>query len=104
MLKQVLEAMELLDSAKADGEEVAALLRSRGFEYVTVKTLKGEKGKTDYMRVKIPGTNGKTVKGSAPTLGVLGRLGGVGTRPEMIGLVSRRRWRRDHDSCRSQAR
>lgn len=88
MLKQVLEAMELLDSAKVDGEEVAALLRSRGLKDVKVKTLRGEKGKTDYVKVKIPGTRGKTAKGDAPTLGVLGRLGGVGARPEMIGLVS----------------
>lgn len=88
MLKQVLEAMELLDSAEINGEEVATLLRSRGLKDVKVKTLKGEKGKTDYVKIKIPGTRGKTAKGSAPTLGVLGRLGGVGARPEMIGLVS----------------
>ena len=88
MLKQVIEAMELLDSATVSGEDVAALLRSRGLEDITVKTLRGEKGKTDFVRVRIPGTRGKTVKGDAPTLGVLGRLGGVGARPGMIGLVS----------------
>ena len=88
MLKQVIEAMELLDSATVSGEDVVALLRSRGLEDITVKTLRGEKGKTDFVRVRIPGTRGKTVKGDAPTLGVLGRLGGVGARPEMIGLVS----------------
>ena len=80
--------MELLDSATVSGEEVAALLRSRGLEDIFVKTLRGEKGKTDFVRVRIPGTSGKAVKGDAPTLGVLGRLGGVGARPEMIGLVS----------------
>jgi len=88
MLKQVIEAMELLDSATVSGEEVAALLRSRGLSDITVKTLHGAKGKTDFVRIRIPGTSGKTVKGASPTLGVLGRLGGVGARPEMIGLVS----------------
>ena len=88
MLKQVIEAMELLDAATVSGEDVVALLRSRGLEDITVKTLRGEKGKTDFVRVRIPGTRGKTVKGDAPTLGVLGRLGGVGARPGMIGLVS----------------
>ncbi len=88
MLKQVIETMELLDSAKVSGKDVAALLKARGLEDVTVKTLRGEKGKTDFVRAKIPGTRGKTAKGDAPTLGVLGRLGGVGARPEMIGLVS----------------
>lgn len=87
-MKQVIETMELLDSAKVSGKDVAALLKARGLEDVTVKTLRGEKGKTDFVRAKIPGTRGKTAKGDAPTLGVLGRLGGVGARPEMIGLVS----------------
>ena len=40
------------------------------------------------VKVRIPGTNGKSVGGSAPTLGILGRLGGLGARPEMIGFVS----------------
>ncbi len=88
MLKQVIEAMELLDSAKVSGKDVAALLKARGLDDVTVKTLRGEKGKTDFVRVRIPGTKGKAAKGDAPTLGILGRLGGVGARPEMIGLVS----------------
>ncbi|HIH89556.1 TPA: DUF1177 domain-containing protein [Candidatus Bathyarchaeota archaeon] len=88
MLKQVIDAMELLDSAKVSGKDVAALLKARGLDDVTVKTLRGEKGKTDFVRVRIPGTRGKAAKGDAPTLGILGRLGGVGARPEMIGLVS----------------
>jgi hypothetical protein len=88
MLKQVIDAMELLDSAKVTGRDVKDLLWSRGLEDITVKTLRGEKGKTDFIRVKIPGRCGKSAKGYAPTLGVLGRLGGVGARPEMIGLVS----------------
>jgi hypothetical protein len=87
-LKQVIEVMELLDSAKVSGKDVAALLNSRGLEDVTVKTLRGERGKTDFVSVKIPGTRGKTAKGDVPTLGILGRLGGIGARPEMIGLVS----------------
>lgn len=87
-MKQVIEVIELLDSAKVSGKDVAAFLKARGLDNVTVKTLLGEKGKTDFVRVKIPGTRGKTAKGDAPTLGVLGRLGGVGARPEMIGLVS----------------
>ncbi|MGD0804508.1 MAG: DUF1177 domain-containing protein [Candidatus Bathyarchaeia archaeon] len=88
MLKQVIDAMELLDSATVTGKEVETLLRARGLEDIMVKTLRGEKGKTDFIMVRIPGTRGKTAKGDAPTLGVLGRLGGVGARPEMVGLVS----------------
>ncbi|HUV33865.1 MAG TPA: DUF1177 domain-containing protein [Candidatus Desulfaltia sp.] len=88
MLKQVIEVMELLDSAKVTGREVADLLRNRGIKEVTVKTIKGEKGSTDFIKIKVPGTSGKTSRGEAPTLGVIGRLGGIGARPEQIGLVS----------------
>jgi len=88
MLKQVLEVYELLDGADASGDSVAALLRSRGLEEVAVKTIRGERGQTDFVKVRVPGTEGKMSGGSAPTLGVIGRLGGVGARPEMLGIVS----------------
>jgi len=88
MLKQVIEVMELLDSPTIDGEQVKTLLESRGLTDVAVKTIKGERGKTDFIKVKVPGTDGKTTGGNAPTLGIIGRLGGIGARPEQIGLVS----------------
>ncbi len=88
MLKQVMEIYELLDSPSVTGEDVANLLRSRGLTDISVKTIKGEKGQTDFIKIRIPGTDGKQKAGSAPTLGVIGRLGGVGARPEMTGIVS----------------
>ncbi|AEC51407.1 hypothetical protein PNA2_0490 [Pyrococcus sp. NA2] len=88
MMKQVIEAYELLDSAKIDGYKVAEVLRERGIENVDVKTIEGERGSTDFIKVLIPGKNGKLNGGDAPTLGIIGRLGGIGARPEMIGLVS----------------
>jgi hypothetical protein len=87
-LKQVIEIYELLDSAKVNGEQVTSLLRKRGVDEVEVKSIRGEKGKTDSIKVWIPGSRGKRSGGNFPTLGVIGRLGGVGARPEMIGLVS----------------
>jgi len=88
LLKQVLEIYELLDSPLASGEEVANLLRSRGLDDVKLKTIKGERGQTDFVKIRVPGTDGKTAGGSAPTLGVVGSLGGIGARPEMVGIVS----------------
>ena len=88
MLKQVIEAVELLDSATVNGEDVAALLRSRGLKDINIKTLKSAKGSTDFVKVLIPGVGGKMVGGDARTLGILGRLGGIGARPEKIGIVS----------------
>ena len=88
MLKQVLEIYELLDGPDASGERVEELLRSRGLEEVEVKHITGERGETDFIKIRVPGLEGKSSGGSAPTLGVIGRLGGVGARPELIGIVS----------------
>ncbi len=87
-LKQVLEIVELLDSAYANGEKVATLLKRRGLDQVRVRRVEGEKRSTDAIRIIIPGRRGRASGGAAPTLGIIGRLGAVGARPTMIGLVS----------------
>ena len=86
-LKQTIEAYELLDQATINGERVAALLRQRGLQ-VTVTPVEGEKGRTDFIRVLVPGKMGKEANGESPTLGIIGQLGGIGARPTVIGLVS----------------
>lgn len=88
MLKQVIEIMELLDSATITGEKVASYLKDRGATDLKVWTIQGEEGSTDFIRIKIPGTKGKTEGGESKTLGIIGRLGGIGARPNQIGLVS----------------
>lgn len=42
----------------------------------------------DLVEICIKGTDGKSRKGSAPTLCVAGSLGGIGGRPEVSGIVS----------------
>jgi len=84
---QTLEAWDLLDSARASGERVAAVLRARGAE-CRVTTTTGERGSTDFIRAVFPGLRGRTAGGEARTLGLIGRLGGIGARPDRIGLVS----------------
>ncbi len=86
--KQVMEVYDLLDSAHIDGDRVAACLRAAGAADVKVTRMQGAKGYTDFVRVIIPGTDGKISGGQAPTLGIIGRLGGIGARPARIGLVS----------------
>jgi hypothetical protein len=88
ILKQVLEMFELLDKPRGNGEEVATILKCRGAEDVKVKTVRGEKGKTDVIKICFKGKNGKSAGGNAPTLGVIGRLGGLGARPQVTGFVS----------------
>jgi hypothetical protein len=86
--KHVLEAYDLLDSPAASGEAVKRIWQSHGAVEVFVETVNGHAGATDFVRVVIPGTRGKSAGGSAPTLGIIGRLGGLGARPEQIGFVS----------------
>ncbi|AOT71965.1 DUF1177 domain-containing protein [Geosporobacter ferrireducens] len=88
LLKQVLEVYEYIDRATANGQEIKEFLESYGAKDVEVKNITGARGKTDFIRIRIPGLKGKSKGMDAPTIGVLGRLGGVGARPEMIGMVS----------------
>ncbi|SFT92514.1 Protein of unknown function [Kosakonia arachidis] len=87
-LQQTLQVFELLDSAYASGDKVKTLLAGYSNLEVSVKAVSGPKGSTDFVKIVIPGTEGKRRGGSAPTLGIVGRLGGIGARPGRIGLVS----------------
>jgi len=82
-LKQVLEAYELLSGARVDGPAVAALLRQRGIADVSVERVQGETAVTDFLSCVVPGADP-----NRPALGIIGRLGGLGARPGMVGLVS----------------
>lgn len=88
MLKQVIEMYEYLDKAEASGEEVKAFFCSKTDFEVIVKKVQGDGGSTDLIKIIVPGRNGKLKGGSAPTLGITGRLGGLGARPEVVGFVS----------------
>lgn len=88
LLKQLMEIYELIDRADANGNCVKSFLESCGARDVTVKKISGDAGSTDFIRIRIPGLRGKSKGMDAPTLGVLGRLGGLGARPAMIGMVS----------------
>ncbi|MFE6762393.1 DUF1177 domain-containing protein [Streptomyces sp. NPDC057689] len=91
MLKYVLDLVELLDDPQANGKTVAEYLdAAAGAEgsSAQVTTVAGERGSTDFVSVRVPGSRGRTAGGDARTLGVVGRLGGIGARPEVTGLVS----------------
>lgn len=83
MLREVCDVLEVLDSPRAGGESVSALFSGYegvGFEWEEVT---GDNGRTDVVRLRIEGA-----EGSAPVLALVGQLGGLGARPEMIGYVS----------------
>lgn len=80
--------MNLLDDPAVNGKQVRKHLEDDGLERIKVKQLEGEQGTTDFMKITIPGEHGKIHGGEAPTLGIIGRLGGLGARPEVNGMVS----------------
>ncbi|WP_096437360.1 DUF1177 domain-containing protein [Alteribacter populi] len=87
--KHVIEMYEILDTPKASGAIVAKYFEEIGkTEDVVVKKVNGEQGSTDFIKILIRGENGKSNGGNAPTLGIIGRLGGLGARPSQIGFVS----------------
>lgn len=89
LLKQILEVYDILDDSKVNGKVVETYLRGiKADADIEVYNLKGPKGTTDMLKVRVPGAFGKSKGGKAPTIGLLGRLGGLGARPERIGFVS----------------
>lgn len=83
MLGEIQEVTDLLDSAQVHGQEVSRFLEGLGATDVEVRQVEGEKGVTEFVKVRIPASR----KGG-PILGIIGRLGGIGARPQRLGLVS----------------
>jgi hypothetical protein len=87
MLKIVSDVVDLLSGADVTGAHVADWLRASGAEVDRVP-LASPRGQTTLVRAVIAGTTGRRAGGEAPSLGVIGRLGGIGVRPHRLGLVS----------------
>jgi hypothetical protein len=83
MLSQVIDVLEILDSPAASGKMIGELFKQYDGVSIEIETIGESKGTTDVIRILIEGRNR-----SLPTLGVVGQLGGIGARPEMIGFVS----------------
>lgn len=88
LLKQVIEIYDYADRSDASGKLMKSLFDSYGCTHFDIEVIQGEGGSTDFVKVVIPGTDGKLSGGKSPTLGIIGRLGGIGARPNPIGYVS----------------
>ena len=91
LMKYVLEVIDLLDDPGVNGRRVREFFETRGlldYMELEVERVEGEKGSTDFISITIPGGSGKRAGGDSPTLGVIGRLGGIGARPAYLGLTS----------------
>jgi hypothetical protein len=90
LLREVMDAWELIDRPDASGEIIRSYF-AREFSPVfqpVVTTEKHDNGQTDIVEWQIDGTAGLSAGGNAPTLAITGRLGGVGVRPSVPGMVS----------------
>jgi hypothetical protein len=88
MLKQVIDLFEMLDSPNAGSEAIKQYLIDTGKCDIETEKLFGEKGSTEHIKITIAGRDGRSKGGQSPTLGIIGRLGGLGARPEITGFVS----------------
>ncbi len=88
MFREIIDLYELLDTPSANGEQIKDFMLSSGASQVEVVKLEGKRGSTDEIKILVRGSDGKTSGGDAPTLGVIGRLGGLGARPSVVGFTS----------------
>ena len=89
-LKHVMEVLDLLETPKIEEAEIRDFFTDKGLEEssIELQKIRGDKGETTFVKIHIKDDDGQSGGGKAPTLGVIGRLGGIGARPEKIGLVS----------------
>jgi hypothetical protein len=90
VMKQILDILELIEGPETDVSKVFDLFTSLGIDdsEIITREVREDKGKTEFIKILIQGENGKTAGSSAPTLGIVGRLGGMGARPQVTGFVS----------------
>lgn len=89
-LKQVMEIYDFLERPKINSGDLKKIFLRRGLgpsEFESHRA-RGKKGETQFVKIRIAGKKGKSKHRQAPTLGIIGRLGGIGARPHRIGLVS----------------
>ncbi|MDY4610267.1 MAG: DUF1177 family protein [Sphaerochaetaceae bacterium] len=88
--RQILELFDVLDRPDANAAAVADVLGRRCGDMLSVawEHVRGEAGGTDCICIRLAGLHGRSSGGGAPTLGIIGRLGGIGARPAAIGFVS----------------
>lgn len=93
--KYVSMMYELLGDHDVNGEKVVSLLQSLnapgatiGYTPVSYEAPEDTSQKCDFIKVVLKGRSGKLAGGSAPTMGIIGRLGAQQAQPHRIGIVS----------------
>lgn len=88
-LQQTLAVYELIDLPSVNGDDIVALFAPYADAGVTVAVERVTEDRVaDFIKIVVPGAAGKTAGGTAPTLGLIGRNGAIGARPDRIAQVS----------------
>ncbi len=88
LLAQCLNIYELLDLPEFQSDELIRLFPKEIYPYIQCRQIEGSSSSSTFIRMTIPGKHGRSKQGKAPTIGLIGRLGGVGARPIVKGYVS----------------
>lgn len=86
MLKQVIKIYDLLSNPAARGEQAAELFPDGHLQVIETTDVDGRR--IDFVKIIFSGSEGKSSGGTAPTLGILGTLGGLRIPGVSKGLVS----------------
>jgi len=89
LLREVMDVFELIDCPEASKERIETYLKQidpcLDFHGEIIRKADNT---TDFIRIVITGESHSRKSQTRPTLGIVGRLGGVGARPERLGAVS----------------
>ncbi|MBN1273940.1 MAG: DUF1177 domain-containing protein [Candidatus Aminicenantes bacterium] len=90
IMKQVIDVCDLLDSPNIPKNMLKDFFMGWGIneKEMILQPAEEKKGKTLFIKIHIGGISGRKNGGEAPTLGIIGQLGGIGARPHKTGLVS----------------
>ncbi len=59
-LKYTMEAMEIIDDPSVNGEKIVRLFEEYDAVEASSETVKGDEGSTDFIKILIKGSNGKS--------------------------------------------
>ena len=88
VLRQVLEIFDIIDSPKLEASDLINFFNKKGCHGISTRFIEGEHGEVEFIRVVLPGQNGKIKGGNCPTINIIGQLGGIGAYPSIKGFVS----------------
>ena len=83
LIQEIIDIFAAINRPGKVGQQLKRIFAKENIA-AQIKEIKGKKAVTEFVKIIIPGTQIK----KSPTLGIIGRLGGIGARPSICGFVS----------------